>query len=144
MAGDGAGSLVEAWASRDPDGRVAIAVWNGTLEQSKAFGDVLLDRSVTLSVSGLAAEAYEVRHHRIDATHSNILATWDRLDRPDWPDLAGWARLREADRLERLEPFRKIRPQDGRIELSFDLPMPSMSLVELDPIDRPNQRATEG
>ena len=86
-------------------------------------------------MSGLAAEAYEVRHHRIDATHSNILATWDRLDRPDWPDLAGWARLREADRLERLEPFRKIRPQDGRIELSFDLPMPSMSLVELDPID---------
>jgi xylan 1,4-beta-xylosidase len=32
--GDGAGSLVEAWASGDPDGRVAIAVWNGTLDQA--------------------------------------------------------------------------------------------------------------
>jgi xylan 1,4-beta-xylosidase len=144
IAGDGAGSLVEAWASRDPDGRVAIAVWNGTLEQSKAFGDVLLDRSVSLAVTGLAADAYEVRHHRIDATHSNILATWDRLGRPDWPDPVGWTRLREADRLERMEPFREIAAEDGRIDLSFNLPMPSMSLIELDPIDRPNQRVTDG
>jgi xylan 1,4-beta-xylosidase len=144
IGGDGAGSLVEAWASRDPDGRVAIAVWNGTLEQSKAFGDVLLDRSVTVAVTGLPAEAYEVAHHRIDATHSNILATWDRLGRPDWPDPVGWARLREADHLDRLEPFREVAAEDGRIELSFDLPMPSMSLIELDPIDRPNRRATDG
>jgi len=64
--------------------------------------------------------------------------------RPDWPDPVGWARLREADHLDRLEPFREVAAEDGRIELSFDLPMPSMSLIELDPIDRPNRRATDG
>ena len=31
LEGDGAGSLVEAWASIDDDGRVAVACWNGTL-----------------------------------------------------------------------------------------------------------------
>jgi len=35
LEGDGAGSLVEAWASRDDD-RVVVAVWNGTLDQGKA------------------------------------------------------------------------------------------------------------
>ena len=39
VEGDGGGSLVEAWASRDGDGRIAIAAWSGTLDQSKAEGD---------------------------------------------------------------------------------------------------------
>ena len=37
VTGDGADSLVEVWASRDDD-RVAIALWNGTLDQSKVDG----------------------------------------------------------------------------------------------------------
>ena len=138
IKGDGAGSLVEAWASGDPVGRVAIAVWNGTLDQSKAGGDPALDRSVTLKVRGLRAGTYELRHHRVDARHSNILRTWKRLGRPDWPDDAGWARLRAADRLETLEPARRVRARRGRIELEFELPMPAMSLVELVPIGRRN------
>jgi xylan 1,4-beta-xylosidase len=101
--GDGAGSLVETWASADPDGRIAVAVWNGTLDQSKADGSEALDRRVTLEVRGLQPGTYEIRHDRVDARHSNIIATWERLGRPDWPDDAGWTRLRAADRLEALE-----------------------------------------
>jgi xylan 1,4-beta-xylosidase len=137
--GDGAGSLVEAWASADPDGRIAIAIWNGTLDQSKVDGHEALDRHVTLAVTGLKPGTYELRHHRVDADHSNIVRTWERLGRPDWPDDAGWARLREADRLELLESPRQIRVEragadDGRLELEFELPMPAISLVELAPI----------
>jgi xylan 1,4-beta-xylosidase len=137
--GDGAGSLVEAWASADPDGRIAIAVWNGTLDQSKADGHEALDRRVTLEVTGLPPGTYELRHHRVDADHSNIVRTWELLGRPDWPDDAGWTRLREADRLEVLEPPRQVRVErsgddDGRLELEFELPMPAISLVELVPI----------
>jgi xylan 1,4-beta-xylosidase len=140
LDGDGAGSLVEAWASTDPDGRVAIAVWNGTLEQSKAAGSRALGRSVTLAVEGLRTGAYELRHHRVDARHSNIRRTWARLGRPDWPDEAGWTRLRAADRLEALEPPRRVRPHRGVLELAFDLPMPGMSLVELVPLGRGSRR----
>ena len=42
-----------AWASGDPDGRVAIAAWNGTLDSTKATGVRALGRSVTLGVVGL-------------------------------------------------------------------------------------------
>ena len=131
--GDGGGSLVETWASSDGDGRIAIAVWSGTLDQTKAAGDEALDRSVSLAIEGLDAETYELRHHRVDNEHSNIVRTWEHLGRPDWPDAAGWARLHEADRLETLEPPRRVQTDGGRVELTFDLPMPAMSLIELVP-----------
>ena len=41
-------------------------------------------------------------------THSNIVGDMGALGRPDWPDDAGWARLREADGLELLEPPRGV------------------------------------
>ncbi len=130
LDGDGAGSLVEAWASGDPDGRVAIAVWNGTLDQSKA------DRGPGPRSVGHPRRSracgpgtYELRHHRVDARHSNIVRTWKRLGRPDWPDDAGWTRLRAADRLETLGAgAHGPRRNEGRLELEFELPMPAMSL----------------
>ena len=55
LDGDGAGGLVEAWGSRDPgDGRVAVALWNVTLDQTGSTGEPLLDRPVA-RVEGLAA-----------------------------------------------------------------------------------------
>ena len=135
ISGDGAGSLVEAWASIDPDGRIAVAVWNGTLDQTKMDGDTALDRSVTLEVTGLPSGTFQLRHHRVDAGHSDIARVWEELGRPDWPDDAGWARLRTADRLELLEPPRTVRAAGGAVRLEFELPMPSMSLVELIPSD---------
>ncbi|HEX5149492.1 MAG TPA: hypothetical protein VFW02_10450 [Candidatus Limnocylindrales bacterium] len=140
MDGDGAGSLVEVWASGDAEGRVAIAIWNGTLDQSKAAGVRALGRSDNLTVRGLRSETYELRHHRVDARHSNIVRTWRRLGRPDWPDDAGWARLHEADRLETLGRRRHVRADRGRLELEFNLPMPAMSLVELVPVGRRSER----
>ncbi|HSL32586.1 MAG TPA: hypothetical protein VK871_02995, partial [Candidatus Limnocylindrales bacterium] len=134
IVGDGGGSLVEVWATADPDGRVAIAVWNGTLDQSKAEGDVQLARSVRLAVRGLpAGSSFELRHHRLDDDHSNIVRTWDILGKPQWPDEGGWARLRAVNRLEALDPPRRVAADGGSIELEFDLPMPAMSLVELLP-----------
>ncbi len=144
LDGDGAGSLVEAWASSDPDGRVAIAAWNGTLDSSKGAGVRALGRSVTLHVAGLSSGTYELRHHRVDARHSNIVRTWKRLGRPDWPDAAGWARLHEDDRLESLGRRRRVHPSGGRVELAFQLPMPAMSLIELVPIGRRNDRVARG
>ncbi|MEO8208293.1 MAG: xylan 1,4-beta-xylosidase, partial [Chloroflexota bacterium] len=134
VTGDGAGSMVEAWASADPDGRLAIAIWNGTLDQSKATGARALARKVSLEITGLRPGTYEIRHWRVDARHSNIVRAWERLGRPDWPDDAGWTRLRAADHLEALEPPHKVLVQEGRHDLTFDLPMPAMSLVELVPM----------
>ena len=124
----------QAWASRDDDGRLAIAAWNGTLDHTTWDGDRALARDVTLVLEGLPAGGWSLRHHRVDEDHSNIRRTWDALGGGDWPDDAGWARLHEADRLEPLDPERDLRTaDDGRVELSFAMPMPSLSLIELVP-----------
>jgi xylan 1,4-beta-xylosidase len=135
LDGDGAGGLVEAWGSRDPGhGRVAVALWNVTLDQTQSTGEPLLDRAVTLRVEGLTAAGYELRHLRVDLKRSNIAAVWEAMSGgADWPDEEQWAALRGANRLEELEPARRVEPEGGVVELAFELPMPSVSLVELDP-----------
>jgi xylan 1,4-beta-xylosidase len=134
LDGDGSGGLVEAWASRDPAaGRVAVALWNVTLDQTKSTGEPLLDRMVTLRVEGLGGAAHRLRHFRVDLERSNIAAVWEAMSGgADWPDDGQWAALREANRLEELEPPREVTAAGGAVELAFGLPMPSLSLVELD------------
>jgi xylan 1,4-beta-xylosidase len=134
VTGDGAGDMVQAIGSRAEDGRVTIVAWNGTVDVSKAGGAPILDRSASVSVSGLAAERYRLRHRRLDAIHSNLVAAWSELGgTADWPDEAQWATLATRDRLDELEPERIVAPVDRRLDLAFELPMPSISLLELEP-----------
>jgi xylan 1,4-beta-xylosidase len=135
--GDGAGSLVEAVAGSAADGVKTVALWNLTLDQSKAAGDPALGREVTVEVTGLApGTAYSLTHERVDADHSNIAATWASLrsEGQAWPTEEQWATLREADRLEELEPTTAVTADDaGVVRVTTTLPMPSMSLLTLAP-----------
>jgi xylan 1,4-beta-xylosidase len=132
--GDGAGDMVNAVATSDDHGRVSIVVWNATVDVSKAGGDPLLDRDVDLTVDGLPATRYRVRHRRLDEEHSNLNTAWARIARGRaWPDGDEWGKLREQNRLDDLEPARMVEPQSDTVELCFPLPMPGVSLIELDP-----------
>ena len=134
VTGDGAGDMVQAIGSRDDDGRIAILAWNGTVDVTKAAGDARLARSASLAVHGLGAPGYRLRHRRLDETHSNLVASWAEIGGgADWPDDAQWERLAGANRLEELEAERGVDASSGSIELSFELPMPSISLIELTP-----------
>ena len=139
LHGDGAGGLVDAIASRDGQGAVAVLVWNGTLDQGKVDGDPLLDRAVTLRVDGLADGSWRRTLHRLDAGHGNILATWRALGAPDWPDQAGWRALRAADRLDQATPAQDLPVSGGTVELDLDLPMPGVALVRLTPAAAPRR-----
>ncbi|RIQ35780.1 xylan 1,4-beta-xylosidase [Jiangella rhizosphaerae] len=134
-SGDGADSLVESLAALDPStGRAAALVWNGTLDQSKAAGSAELGRRVSLRFTGLPDGDYELRHHRVDDDHSCVPAVWRRIGGgADWPTDAQWAGLRAADRLDQLHPPRRVTAAGGAVDVEFDLPNPSMSLVELVP-----------
>jgi xylan 1,4-beta-xylosidase len=134
VIGDGAGDMVQAIGSRDDEGRVAIVAWNGTVDVTKAGGARLLDRSATLRLDGLDRDRYRLRHRRVDEAHSNLVASWAEIGAgADWPDDAQWQRLGAENRLEELEPQRGVEAASGAIELAFDLPMPSVSLIELTP-----------
>jgi xylan 1,4-beta-xylosidase len=131
LAGDGAGALVQAWAARAGDGTIGVLLWNGTLDHAKLDGDPLLLRHVTVRVTGLAGSSYQLRHWRVDESHSNVARTAAGV--VDWPDEAGWAALAAADRIEELEPARPVEPMAGIVTVDVDLPMPAISYLELTP-----------
>jgi xylan 1,4-beta-xylosidase len=135
VSGDGAGGLVEALAARHDDGRLGVLAWNITLDQGKISGDPLLDRQVRVRVSVPPGTAYAVRHYRIDAGHSNIVPTWERMrDGASWPSSEQWAELAELNTLDELSPPQQaIAGRDGVLEFAFDLPMPAVSYLELIP-----------
>jgi xylan 1,4-beta-xylosidase len=134
VEGDGAGDMVQAIGSRGDDGRVAIVAWNGTVDVTKADGDPLLDRTGVLRLSGLGAAGYRLRHRRLDGAHSNLVATWREIGGgSDWPSDEQWSALAARDRLEDIEPERRVETAGGTLELAIDLPMPAISLIELDP-----------
>jgi xylan 1,4-beta-xylosidase len=109
-----------------------------TLDQTKAAGDPALSRSVTVTVDGLVpGAAYTLSHDRVDEEHSNVAKVWGELRAPDqaWPTDEQWEQLRAADRLDQLEPPRQVTADgEGRVEVAFELPMPSMSFLRLAPV----------
>ncbi len=130
VEGDGAGVLVQAWATRHDDGTVDLLVWNGTVNSALAGGDARLDRDVVLTVHGLGALRYRVLLARVDQQHSNITAQCP----PDvtWPEPALWTRLREHDVLdERRLP--DLADHDGCARLTLPLPMPGVARLRLVP-----------
>jgi xylan 1,4-beta-xylosidase len=128
LDGDGAGTLVQAWASRHANGTIDVLVWNGTINAELAQGDPRLDRRVQLTVTGLHAGPYQARLARVDQRHSNVVAHCP----PDviWPDDALWARLRQSDGLD-TERLPDVTPDDGAAHFSFDLPMPGIVRIRL-------------
>jgi len=131
--GDGAGSLVQAWATRHDGGTVDVLVWNGTVNVALWGGDQRLDRRVAVTVTGLGASAYIASLARVDERHSNIVACCP----PDlsWPDEALWARLRAADKLfdQRLPD---VRSERGTVRYAFRLPMPGVARIRLSPVSQ--------
>jgi xylan 1,4-beta-xylosidase len=128
LHGDGAGTLVQAWATRHSDGTIDILAWNGTINAEVSGGDRRLNREVEVTVTGLGPGTYQAWLARVDQRHSNVMAHCP----PDvtWPDQQLWARLREADGLhtERLPDL----TLDGHAaRFRFHLPMPGVARIRL-------------
>ncbi len=105
-----------------------------TVDVSKADGDALLDRGVSLTLRCLPGDRYRLRHRRLDETHSNLVRRWRQLGGgADWPDADGWETLAATDTLDELEPERTLTTADRGLKLAFELPMPGISLIELAP-----------
>ncbi len=127
LTGDGAGSLVDAWATRDENGTVRVLVWNGTLDQSKEPGDGRLDRKLRIRVEGLEG-SHDWELARVDHEHSNIGRHWHAEH--DWPTDEEWQALRAADRLD-MEPLGR----DPAPPLEVVLPMPGVARLQITPAD---------
>jgi xylan 1,4-beta-xylosidase len=128
LDGDGADTLVQAWAARHDDGTIDVLVWNGTINAELMAGDPRLGRHIELTVAGLAHRRYEARLARVDQHHSNVVAACPAD--VTWPDEALWERLRAADGLHE-EQLPDVAPSGGAADFSFDLPMPGVARIRL-------------
>lgn len=129
LDGDGAGSLVDAWASRQANGALQVLAWNGTLNHAAYLGNPLLTRRLQIHITGLDAARYRPWLARVDETHSNILAHWSGSD---WPTPEEWEQLRAADRLDE-QPLPEVMPRDRTVEFDLMLPMPGIVRLRLEP-----------
>jgi xylan 1,4-beta-xylosidase len=130
LEGDGAGSLVDGWATRHGDGTIQLLLWNGTLEQAKAGGDPLLGRTVRITFEGLPGERYSAAIARVDEDHSNLAGRVG--GDAGWPAPERWDELRRTDRLDE-EQLPAREPTAGRLELELRLPMPGVVRLRLEP-----------
>jgi xylan 1,4-beta-xylosidase len=128
LEGDGAQTLVQAWATRHPDGAVDVLVWNGTINAALLAGDRRLDRSVRVTITGLGDAPRPAWLARVDDHHSNVAAACPA--HVTWPDAGLWARLRASDGLHE-EPLPAVSPDDGAVHFDFDLPMPGVVRIRL-------------
>jgi xylan 1,4-beta-xylosidase len=130
VIGDGAEALVESLATRADDASsIDVLCWNGTLDQTKISGAAVLARNADVEVNGLTAEAsYTVLVRRVDETHSNIKAVWDKLNctRGDWPDKRQWGELHAADELFEETLGTVTADARGKVSVTVDLPMPGI------------------
>jgi xylan 1,4-beta-xylosidase len=138
VTGDGGGSLIEAWASRGRD-RIAVLLWNLTLDQTKSGGAPELTRTLQLEVPdidpnwratatyltpGLPDGGAEDSGAGAIPGSGDLVAIAQALGVGEWPDDEQWQLLAERNSLRTVY----LPPAKGAISLS--LPMPSAVLVE--------------
>jgi xylan 1,4-beta-xylosidase len=110
--------------------RSSVILWNHCDDWTvNGPGQVQLNLA---NLPGEAGQTIEVRHWRIDADHSNAFTEWVKLGRPEGPDEEQLARLKACQQLALLEEPRQVTlDKNGTLQLSFDLPIHALSLLEI-------------
>lgn len=121
---------IDVLGTVDGNDRVAILVWrHGDDQYQTAPGaDVTLVLDELPTASGRA----RLTHWRIDGEHSNSYARWMEAGEPQRPTAEQLATIKARQGLEAIEPAQEVTWQDGRLQLEFTLPLPAVSLIEVD------------
>jgi xylan 1,4-beta-xylosidase len=106
---------------------VAVVVWYHCDDQYRQG-----TAQVTVMVRHLpcAGRPVRLRHYRIDHTHSNSYSAWVAAGRPQDPSAGQLAAIRAHEDLALCAPERVIEGAPEDIVLSFELPLPGVSLLE--------------
>jgi len=130
LFGRGAGSDIDGVAALSGSKSLTVLLYNHHDDW-----DLNGESAVELEVTNLPFDAtdYRVEHYRVDATHSNPYPEWIRQGKPMYPDVGQYEAIKARDGLELLEPPQTVTPWDGRLKLSFQMPVRSISLLVITP-----------
>ena len=120
VAVDTASGPVDALAVRS-ERELSILLWNFNADDVAGP-----DAPVHVIVAGVPGRVL-LRHYRIDGSHSNAYAAWQRMGSPTQPAPEQYAALEAAGRLEELDAPRWY----GKADFAFPLPRQGVSLLQL-------------
>lgn len=126
--GTGEADGVDGFATvNDDNSQVAVMVYNfyKSLDGQTAVDDVAL----TVNNLPLSNGEVEVRHYRVDETHSNAYDVWIKQGKPARPSTAQWDEMRAASNLAELGPMTTIDYSGNPYTETFTLPRQSVSLL---------------
>lgn len=91
---------------------------------------------VELEVANLPFEASSCQlvHYRIDGTHSNAYPEWIRQGKPLFAEGGQKEAIEARAGLEMLTPPEAVAVREGKVKLSFSLPVHGISLLSLTPV----------
>ncbi|NUR95071.1 MAG: glycoside hydrolase [Kribbellaceae bacterium] len=120
---------VDALGSRADDGTVAVLIWRHIDDQYQTSDD---ETPVRVVLRNVPAGEYRLRHRRIDADHSNSFTVWQQLGSPQDPTPPELAAIHARQGLEDFDAERNLTVA-GDLTLDVSLPLPSASLLVLEP-----------
>ncbi len=118
---------VGGWAVRNSDGTLQVLLYCHHDDWDRRE---ILDVSLTLEKLYPEGKA-RIAHYRIDSTHSNACAEWERLGKPDWPDERQRTAILSRSGLEMIGKPETVDVSGGRLEMRFLLPVHGISLLEI-------------
>lgn len=119
------GPEVDGWATVTGDDAVQVLLYCHHDDW-----DVAREFDIDMTVGPLPFEgSARVTHYRIDATHSNAYAEWERQGRPNYPTPEQYAAIKARDGLEVCEAPRTVNLADGRFLHRFPMPTHAISLL---------------
>lgn len=134
--GDGSDGLVKTWASRHPDGRITVLLWNFSLDQTRTPGSPEaaaaaepLARRVELVVDGPAA--WTATATTLAPGTADLVAAARELGVGDWPTPDQWPALAERAALTRTPV--QTRTHSSGLLVDVQLPNPAAVCLEFTP-----------
>jgi xylan 1,4-beta-xylosidase len=118
---------VAALASLDAN-KLCVLVWHYHDDDLQGPSAAV---ELTLAEFPLRNGEVKLEHFRIDEDHSNGFTAWKRIGSPQHPDPAQYAQLEQSAQLSTLGPPEKLRAEDGKVTLRFNLPRQAVSLLKV-------------
>jgi xylan 1,4-beta-xylosidase len=118
---------VNAIATRQERG-ITILAWNYHDDDVPAP-----DAPVDLAVTGIppAVKQVLIEHFRVDGSHSNAYAEWQRLGSPTHPSADEYWRLEDSGQLQQLTSPQWRKVTEGQITFELALPRQALSLLRI-------------